>query len=150
MQIDTVDEFQNVFPIVVKLDIQWGDMDAFQHLNNVTYFRYFENARIEHFEQTGINAYMQQHQIGPILGHTECKYLKPLTWPDGVYIGTRISALREKRFTMQYAIYSKKLNGLAAMGSGEIVYVDYQKHKTVVIPETIRSAICKLQPELLT
>ena len=30
--------------------LHWGEMDAFAHMNNVSYFRHFETARIVHFE----------------------------------------------------------------------------------------------------
>ena len=33
------------FPVVAHLPLHWGEMDAFGHLNNVVYFRYFETAR---------------------------------------------------------------------------------------------------------
>ena len=34
------------YPVVIEIPVAWGDMDAFQHVNNVAYFRYFESARI--------------------------------------------------------------------------------------------------------
>ena len=41
------------FPIIVNYPVIWGDMDSFQHVNNVIYFRYFETARIQYFEALG-------------------------------------------------------------------------------------------------
>ncbi len=32
-----------------KLPVIWGDMDAFGHINNVIYLRYFEQARVDWF-----------------------------------------------------------------------------------------------------
>ena len=32
------------FPVVVDIPVAWGEMDAFGHVNNVMYFRYFETA----------------------------------------------------------------------------------------------------------
>jgi len=37
------------FPSVTPIDVAWGDMDAFGHVNNTRYFRYFETARIAYF-----------------------------------------------------------------------------------------------------
>jgi acyl-CoA thioester hydrolase len=34
------------YHIVLTQDVIWGDMDAFQHVNNTVYLRYFETARI--------------------------------------------------------------------------------------------------------
>jgi acyl-CoA thioester hydrolase len=37
------------YPVVIEIPIAWGEMDAFQHVNNIFYFRYFESARIAYF-----------------------------------------------------------------------------------------------------
>jgi len=42
------------YPVIIAQDIIWGDMDAFDHINNTVYFRYFENARIEYFNKIGV------------------------------------------------------------------------------------------------
>ncbi len=48
------------FPVVVEITVAWGEMDALKHVNNVVYFRYFENARIAYFEKVEIlGAYAQ-------------------------------------------------------------------------------------------
>jgi len=66
----------------IQITVAWGEMDAFQHVNNVVYFKYFESARINYFEETGINAHMQTTGVGPILGNTQCRFKAPLTYPD--------------------------------------------------------------------
>ena len=65
------------YPIVVEISVAWGDMDAFQHVNNTAYFRYFENARIVYFDKIGIIDMLRQTGIGPILGSTSCTYKLP-------------------------------------------------------------------------
>ena len=42
------------YPVILSQDIIWGDMDAFGHINNTVYFRYFENVRIEYFNRIGV------------------------------------------------------------------------------------------------
>ena len=34
---------------VTKISVQWGEMDAFNHVNNVMYIRWCETARISLF-----------------------------------------------------------------------------------------------------
>ena len=137
-------EFISRFCITTKQPIIWGDMDAFQHINNTVYFKYFETVRVEYFEQTGINQLMFKQKVGPILGATECKFLAPLTFPDSVILATNVSEIREKRFTMQYEIYSEKMEKVVAVGRGEIIYFDYINNKTCLIPDDIRQEMVKL------
>ena len=43
-------QLKKEYPVVLNQDIIWGDMDAFGHINNTVYFRYFEDARIAYFD----------------------------------------------------------------------------------------------------
>jgi acyl-CoA thioester hydrolase len=59
------------FPVQVEIPVAWGDMDAFGHVNNVVYFRYFESARIACFEAVDYMASAAHSGLGPILAATE-------------------------------------------------------------------------------
>ena len=92
------------FPVVVETPVAWGEMDAFQHVNNVVYFRYFENARIVCFDLLNMMAFKDKSGVGPILASTQCRFKIPLTYPDTVSIGTKIEELEEDRFVMKYGL----------------------------------------------
>ena len=136
------------FPFSLQQQLTWGDMDALNHINNVNYFRYFENARLKYFESIGVIEEMEKTKVGPILGATECKYLLPLAYPDTITVGVIVSQIREKRLTMQFAIYSQKLEKIAAEGSAEIIFVDFATGRSILISETILAAIKNLQANL--
>jgi acyl-CoA thioester hydrolase len=34
-----MDNLVEGYPVVIEIPVQWGEMDAFQHVNNVVYFR---------------------------------------------------------------------------------------------------------------
>ena len=95
-------ELLKSFSVVAEIPVIWGDMDSFQHVNNVIYFRYFESARIQYFEAVGLMDIVEQLGLGPILGSLSCHYLTPLTYPDTVYVGAKITEMHQKRFTMEY------------------------------------------------
>ena len=133
------------FPVVAKIPVLWGDMDSFQHVNNVIYFRYFESARIQYFDTLGWNEIMKQEGIGPILGSTSCRFQIPLTYPDTVFVGAKITEMEEKCFTMEYLIVSERHPEPVAEGTGVVVCYNYKKNKTTQIPEAIHQAIEKLE-----
>jgi len=137
--------FLKDFSLTISQDVVWGDMDAFGHINNTVYFRYFENIRMSYFEKTPVNQHKEKTQVGPILASTQCQFRAPLTFPDSITIATRIANLDElsngeKRFTMEYAIFSETQDCIAAKGEGLIVYYDYNQSKSCAIPENIISA----------
>ena len=112
------------FPIRLEMPVAWGHLDAFGHVNNTWFFRFFEDARIACFAQVGIAEHMEAHGVGPILAKTDCVFRQPLGFPDTVTCCTRITDLGADRFTMEYAVFSAA-KGLAAHGSGRIVMLDY-------------------------
>lgn len=132
-------------PVTIEFPIAWGDMDAFQHVNNVTYFRYFESARIAYFDQVGINESMKADNIGPILAETQCRFKAPMTYPDTITVGATISEISEDRFTMEYYVVSHKLKRVAAQGTGLIVFYDYNQGVKAAIPDAIKAQIDQLQ-----
>jgi acyl-CoA thioester hydrolase len=133
------------YSVVIEIPIAWGEMDSFQHVNNVAYFRYFESARILYSEKLGLHKYKDETGIGPILGSTSCKYRLPLTYPDTVSVGTKIIDIAEDRFTMKYVIVSHKHQKIAAEGDGVVVMYDYREGKKTAIPEEIRKRILAME-----
>jgi acyl-CoA thioester hydrolase len=129
------------FPVVIEQVVAWGEMDSFQHLNNVVYFRYFENARIEYMRRLDWFDFQKQTGIGPILAKTQARFRRPVTYPDKLLVGTAITAMASDRFTMDYRIVSTKLNDLAALGDGVVVTYDYSTGQPTPIPEDLRKRI---------
>ncbi len=133
------------YPVVLSQDVLWGDMDAFGHINNTVYFRYFEDGRIAYFDRIGITASLEQFKIGPILAKALCNFRLPLDYPDCIHIATRSRIQSAKTFNMEYAVFSEKHGAIAAEGEGLIVYYDYAKGKSCEIPETIITALNALE-----
>ncbi|NVJ48996.1 MAG: acyl-CoA thioesterase [Gammaproteobacteria bacterium] len=145
---ETLATFLTNYPVTIELPVQWGEMDAFAHVNNVVYFRYFESARLAFMEKTAIMSEMQRIQVGPILAHTECRYRRPLTYPDTITVGCRVDSLGEQDLIQSYAVWSHQQQTITTSGKARIVMVDYQSHQKVAISASIRAAILQLQPEL--
>ena len=136
-----------LFPIVIELDVAWGEMDSYSHVNNVVYFRYFENARVAYLERVGWLASMLESGLGPILASTQARFRKPLTYPDHLLVGARASDIQSDRVKFDYRLVSTKLNAVAAEGEAMVVSYDYRQNAKVPIPEAIRTAIEKLEKQ---
>lgn len=140
-----IEELLQGFPVILQLRVAWGEMDAFGHVNNIVYFRYFESTRIAYFERLQYMELMEQTGIGPILGSTQCRYRLPLTYPDTISVGARAHTLEADRFSMDYKIISHKVGRLAAEGSGVIVSYDYKKAAKAPLQEILRERINALE-----
>jgi len=133
------------YPVTIQIPVAWGDMDAFQHLNNIVYFRYFESARISYFERIKFLEVMDRTGIGPILASTQCRYKIPLTYPDQVTVGAKVDTIEQDRFIMKYAVFSIKHGKLAASGEGVLVTFDYQANQKTLVPDEIKKNIIELE-----
>lgn len=131
------------YPTVIEIPVAWGEMDAFGHVNNIVYLRYFESARIAYFEALETLEIMAATGIGPILAETRCRYKLPLTYPDTVAVGARIAELAADRFLMHYQVVSQRHGKVAAEGDGRIVYYDYHAKTKAPLPEVIAARIRK-------
>ena len=125
----------------LRQNVCWGEMDAFNHVNNTVYFKYFENVRIKYFEKTGIINLMRESGVGPIMAQADCQFIKPIKYPDTLEIKARVRHIKKSSFIMEYEVYSQELKTLAAKGSSVIVMVDYNTGKKVNIPDNIISNI---------
>ncbi len=138
-------ELISAYPVVIEVPIAWGDMDAFQHVNNTVYFRHFESGRISYFERIHFMEFMNSTGIGPILASTQCRFKIPLTYPDLVTVCAKVDTVEEDRFIMKYAVISHKHNRLAAEGEGVLVTFDYQNNIKAPVPDEIRKRIIDLE-----
>jgi acyl-CoA thioester hydrolase len=125
----------------VEVPIAWGEMDSFQHVNNIVYFRWFESARIAYFDRIGFRDPADNHGVAPILHSTQARFRRVLTYPDTVLVGTRVNELDATRFTMEYRVVSRSADALAADGSGIIVPFNYAEGKKAELPPIIAERI---------
>ena len=126
------------YPVRVTVPVAWGEMDAFGHVNNVVYFRYFENARIEFLRRI---KFVDNREIGPILASTHCRFRRPVTYPDQLLVGVRATELDDDRFTIEYRLASEELGEVAAEGGAVVVSYDYQAGRKAPLPAEVRRAI---------
>jgi acyl-CoA thioester hydrolase len=140
----TISELSD-YPVVTTLPIQWGDQDAFGHVNNTVPIRWFESSRIAYLAQTGLSMLQPQNGIGPILAAIRCDYRRQLSFPDTVHIGARVTQLGRTSMTVAHRVYSQAQQATAAEGDSVIVVFDYDRQRPVRIPDEVRAAIEKLE-----
>ncbi len=133
------------FPVIYEQDIAWGDMDAFQHVNNAVYLRYFESARIRYFEQTPMFDIMKAEGVGPIVHSHRIRYRFPLTYPDRIRTGVRVIGVGRDRIRVAYRTVSVKHGVVAAEGDTTIVFLNYKMGEKAPVPEPVLRAFDRIE-----
>ena len=132
------------FPVIIQVPVRWGDLDAFGHVNNTVFFRFFESARIEYLRAIAFVEGGGSAGVGPILASTHCRFRRPLGFPDTTRVGARTEDLAEDRFTMEYRILSTATGEVAGEGGGVVVSYDYRAGAKAAIPAAVRERIVAL------
>lgn len=128
-------------PIHTKINVAWGEMDALQHVNNVVYFRYFETARIDFFNQINLLEDLQKTGVGPVISENNARYKRPVTFPDTVLVGVTISDIKADRFMMHYNVFSQAQNALTTIGSSQVVMFNFKTGKKANLSEPLLAAL---------
>src|SRR5262245_17515748 len=132
-------------PVVITLPVQWGDQDAFGHVNNVVYFRWMESARIEYFRLNGLTELMDRHGAGMILATIKCDFRRQLTHPDTMLVSASIASVGRTSMKMAHLVYSTSQQVVVAEGDSVIVMFDYKSQRPFPVPDDIRAKIDELE-----
>mgnify|MGYP001563956152 CR=1 FL=1 len=122
------------------LQTRWADNDIYGHVNNVTYYAYFD---------TVINCYLIEKGGldiggGEVVGfavETMCRYVKPLAYPDRLEAGLRVGRLGSSSVRYEVGIFRNGEDVAAAHGHFVHVFVERASNRPVPIPVPIRAAL---------
>lgn len=128
-------------PVGIEIPVAWGDMDAFGHVNNTIYLRWFESVRIAFFRAVAVPHQRPSLTQAPILAHTSCTFELPLTFPDTVRVLASLSRVGTKSFTMRYEVHSVAHGRRAAHGDGVVVWYDYPSERSAALPDDLRARL---------
>jgi acyl-CoA thioester hydrolase len=125
---------------VERMRLRWGEMDALRHLNNVAYFRYFEQARISWFDSLAID--YAPNGEGPILGSITCRFLKPAVYPADVDIELHAGRIGNASFALEHRMRCSTARDVVfAEGEAVLVWVDLASGRSRPLPERVRAAL---------
>lgn len=124
------------------IPIRWGDMDAYNHVNNTIYFRYMEQVRVEYLESIGYT--IRPRDTAPVIVNTACTFLLPLTYPGLVEVQMFFGAPGRSSIPSFYEIRLQGDPQLYASGEAKIVWTDVTSGKSVAIPDSLREQIAEL------
>ncbi|MFD3810572.1 acyl-CoA thioesterase [Rhodococcus sp. NPDC058639] len=133
------------FPVLWPMQTRWADNDHYGHVNNVTYYSYFDSAVNGWLMATTGVDIRELDAIG-VVAETSCRYLAELSFPDRLQVGLAVERLGTQSVTYSLAIFRESEGSLQPAATGRFVhvYIDMQTRRPVPIPEQIRKAVMQL------
>lgn len=130
-----MDQFHFSIPIKVR----YSETDLIGHVNNVSYFMYFEQGRIEYFENLTLTEDLFSDKAVSVVASQECQYLAPIYLKDPLKLHVRVARMGRSSLDLEYALIVH--DQLKAAGRGTIVLIDTKSGKSTPIPDTAREII---------
>ena len=138
MKIDIPDQKKLVFE--THIAVRWGDMDAMGHVNNATYFRYMETARIDWFR--GIGCVPDAQGEGPVIVNAFCNFYRQFEYPDEVLLKMYVSDPGRTTFESWATMEKVAEPGVVcAAGGATTIWVNFPQQKAVGLPDWIRAIV---------
>lgn len=135
-----------VWPVTFTVQVAWAEMDAFGHVNNTVYLKWFESARIHYFEKLGVATTLaSEAKQWPLLAHSAVDYRAPVVYPDTIDIASRITKLGNTSFTMAYRATSRAQSRVVAEGVGVVVMVDPKTGVKQPLADELRARVSALE-----
>jgi acyl-CoA thioester hydrolase len=132
------------YPLKLKLRIDWSEMDLFGHVNNVSFFKYMQAARVNYWEVLGLSDMYQKTKTGPILASSHCDFKRPLFYPGNIIVQSGVESIGETSFIILHQILNEK-NEIVAAGKDVVVLFDFNTNRKMDIPDSIREQVGELE-----
>ena len=124
---------------------RWGDCDAFGHVNNVQFVRYYESGRLDYFQRV-LN-------LEPVAGATNSliiadiyvTFQRQIHHPGALEVGTRISRLGGSSFDFEAAIFAADEDIASSTAQATCVWFNFRDNHSAPIPPTARAIIQKFE-----
>ena len=136
---ESTERYRYFLPITTR----WMDNDVYGHINNVTYYSYFDTVANHYLIHEGGLDIHTSAVIGLVV-ESKCAYRAPLAYPDRLRAGLRVDKLGHRSVTYGIAIFKEGEARPAAHGHFVHVFVDRLSRQAVAIPERLREALQRL------
>jgi len=124
----------------LELRIDWSEIDAFGHINNLAIMKYIQTARVNYLEGIGMMPLQRETGLGPVLASTSCQFKKQLHYPGNVVIISLVDQINITSFHMKHSVIDNKKE-LIAECHDVIVMFNFCKNIKHPIPEIYRKSI---------
>ena len=124
----------------MQIPIRWGDMDAMNHVNNTSYFRYMETCRIDWMRSIGCQPDPQGE--GPVIVNAFCNFYRQLEYPGDVLMKMYASDPGRSTFeTWATMARTDQPEVIYAAGGATTIWVNFPAQKAKTLPDWLRAIV---------
>lgn len=120
-----------------EIEVEWGDQDAYQHVNNCEFARYAQESRIHFFYQ---HAKVDSGAVRPVMASLKLDFKRPVFYPDRLTISTHIAHVGTTSVTLKQDMRSQSQGTVVCEVTSVLVFVEFPAMKPAAVPDIFRAA----------
>ncbi|MGV6396313.1 acyl-CoA thioesterase [Pseudomonas caspiana] len=123
-----------------SITTRWHDNDIYGHVNNVTYYSFFDSTVNTYLIERGGLDIHEGGVVGFVVS-SSCDYFASIAYPDLIDVGLRVAKLGNSSVQYELAVFKAGESEACAAGRFVHVFVDRESNQPVSIPEGLRAAL---------
>ena len=145
---------RSAWPVSERIELRYGDLDPYGHVNNSVYLEFFEEIRMAYWRALARLVGVEELEAGDIpgaryvLAETTVRFKAPLFLDDTLHGGGRVRTVGNRSFVMDFELRTGETfedGTFVAGGSAAHVFFDPVKNEVQPRPEWFLSAVAKLE-----
>ncbi|MDD2052835.1 acyl-CoA thioesterase [Pseudomonas putida] len=129
-------DYRHFQPITTR----WHDNDVYGHVNNVTYYGFFDTAVNTYLIERGALDIHEGEVVGFVVS-SACDYFASVAFPECIEVGLRVGKLGNSSVQYELAVFKAGEAEACAAGRFVHVFVERASNRPVDIPPALREAL---------
>ena len=124
----------------VPMSVRWGDLDAFNHVNNATFLVYAQEARLAWLAE--VKGSWFDETMMPVVAAAQVNFRRQLAWPAQIVVELAARRVGNSSLTIAHRIVAAD-DASCVYADGEVVmvWINPATGASVPLPEAIRAAV---------
>ncbi|WP_188453479.1 acyl-CoA thioesterase [Virgibacillus oceani] len=135
-----MEKWQSEFSFFIPIRVRFSETDMFGHVNNVSSFIYFEEARIEFLKSAGLFGDANSKEGIPIVADLQCDYHKQMFFNETIKLFVKVNYIGKTSFDVHYMALNEN-EEICLTGRGRIVYIATSTGKPILLSEVMKEKL---------
>lgn len=137
-----------VFRHKTDIQIRFNDVDSFGHVNNNTYFAYYDLGK-EKYLYDVLMVNLRKQSVVPVVASIAADFFLPIFYGDEIQVETAITHLGTKSFTLLQQAINVETKAVLCQCQSVMVCFNSKTQTPIEMPEEYRKAILEYEKENL-
>ncbi|WP_338750492.1 thioesterase family protein [Bacillus sp. FJAT-52991] len=143
--IDDWNQWESGFHFFHPVSVRFSETDMFGHLNNTVPFVYFEEARIEFFNEIGLMENWLKEDCGTIIvvADLQCDFIQQVFFGEKLKVFVKAATIGQSSVDLHYKGVNQK-GDICFVGRGRIVQISRETHKPFSLTEEMKEKLAQI------